>query len=118
MVAEYYDVMLGDKVVFVGTNLQIAKRYGMQQSFRAGHFIKQGWRLKRIYTLVPHKSDVPIITDPCYDDALWHLKYAENHNFYCDRTDKDRIVKKLAENGILVDARKTSDKKGYVLWAA
>ena len=115
MVAEWYDVMLGDKVVFVGTNPMIARKYGMQQSFRAGHFIKQGWKLKRIYTLVPHRKDVPITTDPLYEQICDDLK--RSGNTICSKKNKDRIVKKLADNGIKVDATMMSDRWGYVLWA-
>ena len=115
MVAEYYDVTLDGKVLFTGTNPEIARRYGMQPSFRAGHFIKQGWKLKRIYTLQEHEKDVPITTDPLYEQIVEILQ--KNGNTICSKKNKDRIVKKLAYNGIKVDATMMSDKWGYVLWA-
>lgn len=113
MVAEYYDVMLDDKVVFIGTNHEIARRYGMQQSFRANHFIKQGWKLKRIYTLVPHSKDVPIITDPLYEQTKWLIETYRNAYL---RNDAERIQKKLKKVGINTKMIPTSDRKGCVLW--
>ena len=115
MVDQYYDVTLDGRVLFTGTNLEIARRYGLQQSFRANQFISRGWKLKRIYTLVPHKTDVPIVTDPLYEQIKDSLKM--NGNTICPKKNKDRIVKKLEENGIKVDATMMSDRWGYVLWA-
>lgn len=116
MVSELYDVMLDGKVLFTGTNLEISLQYGMKPSFRAGHFIRNGWKLKRIYTLAEHKKDVPVTTDPLYEQIAEKLK--EQGNTICSKKNKDRIVKKLEENGIKVDATMMSDRWGYVLWAA
>ena len=115
MVAEYFDVMLGDKVVFVGTNQQIADMYGLQPSFRANNFIKRNCKLKSIYGLAPHKEEVVIVQDPQYEEIVKSLK--ANGNTICSKKNKDRIVKKLADNGIKVDATMMSDRWGYVLWA-
>jgi len=114
MKAEYFDVILDGKVVFVGTNPMIAEQYGLKPSFRAKQFIDRGWKMKRIYTLAIHKEPVKIVKDPQYEDIVRQLKITPNTIVM---QDKDRIVRKLARNGIKVKAELMSDKKGWVLWA-
>lgn len=114
VVPERFDVILDGKVIFVGTNTEIADHFGMQPSFRAGNLIRNGWKLKRIYTLAAHKKEVKIVKDPQYEDIARQLKITPNTIVMHD---KDRIVRKLARNGIKVRAELMSDKTGWVLWA-
>ena len=114
---DLYDVMEKGKVVYTGTNSQIIETYNLQPCFRGSVYAKFNYKIHRKFNVRKHEDDVVIHTDPSYDEALWHLKYTPNNNYYISARKKDRIVKKLEENGIKVDVRITSDRKGYVLWA-
>lgn len=114
VVPERFDVILDGKVIFVGTNREIADHFGMKPSFRAGNLIKMGYKMQRIYNLATHTEDVKIVDDPQYEDIARQLKITPNTIVMHD---KDRIVRKLARNGIKVRAELMSDKTGWVLWA-
>ena len=99
-----WDVTLDGKLVFTGTDRQIAE-----------HFNRRNYKIQHIYKVEPHKNgreDAP--KDPVYEEIIRQLKITPNTIVM---KDKDRIVRKLARNGIKVRAELMSDKKGWVLWA-
>ena len=114
---DLYDVMDGDKVVYTGTNSQIIEIYNLKPSFRGSVYSKHNYKVHRKYHVRLHGETEEVVDkDQFYDKCLWHFKYMGNSNFYCPAKKKDKLVAKLEENGIKVDVRITSDRKGYVLW--
>ena len=111
-----WDVTLDGKRVFTGTDRQIAERFGLAERFRGSKYYKHAYKIKNMYRVFPHepkREDAP--KDPLYEQTKWLIEHF--HNAYL-RKDAERIQQKLLEEGISTELRQTSDRKGYVLWAA
>ena len=110
-----WDVTLNGKLVYTGTDRQIAEHFGLENKFRGSLYCRRNYKIQHIYKVEPHKNgreDAP--KDPVYEDIIRQLKITPNTIVM---QDKDRIVRKLARNGIKVRAELMSDKTGWVLWA-
>lgn len=108
-----WDVVENGKTIFTGTDREIAERFGLCNKFRGSEYWHRNYRILHRYHVEPCRKDREQRFDEAYSNMVLMLK--EYHNYYV-RKEPEKVAERLKKDGINVEIRNTSDRKGYVLW--